>query len=597
MDAEIKSTILRGGEFLVKESKPEDIFTPEEFSEDQNMVIGMVKDFLKTRVLPNIEQLESLDIKLTEQLLFEMGELGILGIPFPEEYGGTQMDFVTNVMLTEYMSEARSFALSFGAHTSIGMLPILYFGTEEQKSKYLPPLVQGVRHAAYCLTEPGSGSDALGAKTHAKLSEDGKHYILNGQKMWITNAGFADVFTVFAKIDGKQFTGFIVEREWEGVSIGAEEKKLGIKGSSTCQVFFENVKVPVGNVLGEIGKGHRIAFNILNIGRIKLGAGAIGGSKLIARHSVRYATQRHQFKQPIANFGAIKYKLSEQATRIYVNESACYRAAYNIKEEEEALLAKGKTLGQALLGGAEEYSIECAILKVTGSECLDYCVDEGLQIYGGMGYSEEGPMAGAYRDARINRIYEGTNEINRMLSVNALLKKAMKGHVDLLSAAKAIQKEIMSMPSFSSNEDKEFLGREKVMVKDMKKAFLLVSGATVKELMMKLENEQEILMNMADMLIDIYLAESALLRTEKIAGVKGEEAAMPYIDMTRVFLDDAMERVNLNGRRCLCSWAEGDMKRMLMLGLKRFTKYDGINSKEARRRIADKLIEANDYCF
>ncbi len=604
MDTEIKSKILRGGEFLVKESKPEDIFTPEEFSEDQKMVIGMIQDFLKTRIHPNMEKLEGLDIKLTEQLLFEMGELGILGIPFPEEYGGSQMDFVTNVMLTEYMSEARSFALSFGAHTSIGMLPILYFGTEEQKSKYLPPLVQGVRHAAYCLTEPGSGSDALGAKTNAKLSEDGKHYILNGQKMWITNAGFADVFTVFAKIDGKHFTGFIVERGWDGVTIGAEEKKLGIKGSSTCQVFFENVKVPVENVLGKIGEGHQIAFNILNIGRIKLGAGAIGASKLIANNSIMYARDRKQFGQSIANFGAIKYKLSEQATRIYVNESACYRASHNIKEEEEALLEQGKTLGEALLGGAEEYSIECAILKVTGSECLDYCVDEGLQIYGGMGYSEEAPMAGAYRDARINRIFEGTNEINRMLSVNALLKKAMKGHVDLLSGATAIQKEIMSMPSFSDNKDKEFLGREKVMIQNMKKAFLLVAGATVKELMMGLKDEQEILMNMADMLIDIYLAESALLRTEKIVknkpekGLKGEPGeGTVYIDMTQVFLDDAMERVSLNGRRCLCSWAEGDMKRMLLLGLKRFTKYDGINSKEARRRIADKLIEEKKYCF
>lgn len=597
MDAEIKSTILKGGEFLIKETKSEDIFTPEEFSEDQLMVLGMVKDFMKTRIVPNIEQIESLDIKLTEQLLFEMGELGILGIPFPEEYGGSQMDFVTNIMLSEYMSEGRSFALSYGAHTSIGMLPILYFGTAAQKSKYLPPLIQGVRHAAYCLTEPGSGSDALAAKSNAKLSEDGKHYILNGQKMWITNAGFADVFTVFAKIDGTAFTGFIVEREWEGVSIGAEEKKLGIKGSSTCQVFFENVKVPVENVLGKIGKGHRIAFNILNIGRIKLGAGAIGGSKLIARNSIQYATQRKQFNQPISNFGAIKFKLSEQAMRIYVCESACYRAAHNIKEEEEALLAQGKTLGESLLGAAEEYSIECAILKVTGSECLDYCVDEGVQIFGGMGYSEEAPMAASYRDARINRIFEGTNEINRMLSVNALLKKAMKGQIDLLSSAKAIQKEIMALPSFSNNDDKEFLGREKAMVRNMKKAFLLVSGATVKELMLKLEDEQEILINLADMLIDIYMAESVVLRTEKMVKAKGEEAGIHYEDMMRIFLDDAMERVSLNGRRCLCSWAEGDMKRMLILGLKRFTKYDGINSKEARRRVADKLIEANDYCF
>ncbi len=597
METDIKTQILKGGEFLIKESTAQDMFTPEEFSEDQKMVIGMIRDFLKTKVLPNTNQIEDLDLELTEKLLAEMGELGILGIPFPEEYGGSDMDFVTNVLLTEYMSEARSFALSFGAHTSIGMLPLLYFGTEEQKSKYLPELVKGTKQAAYCLTEPGSGSDALAAKSTAVLTEDGKHYILNGQKMWITNAGFADVFTVFAKIDGQHFTGFIVERDWEGVSLGAEEKKMGIKGSSTRQVFFENVKVPVENLLGKPGKGHRIAFNILNIGRIKLGAGAIGASKVIAKNSVQYATQRKQFKQPISNFGAIKYKLSEQAMLIYVNEAACYRASHNIKEEEERLKAQGKSLGEALLGAAEEYSIECAILKVTGSECLDYCVDEGVQIYGGMGYSEEAPMASAYRDARINRIYEGTNEINRMLSVNALLKKAMKGEVDLMSAAMAVQKEIMSMPSFSKDEDKGVLGREKEMVRNMKKAFLLVAGATVKELMMKLEDEQEILLNIADVMMDVYLAESVVLRTEKIIAAKGEEAAVYYTDMTKIFLDDAMERVSLNGRRCLCSWAEGDMKRMLMLGLKRFTKYDGINSKEARRRIANKLIEENDYCF
>ncbi len=596
LQKETKDT-LQGGEFLIKDIDANAIFIPEEYSEDQLMMADMFRDFIKTKINPVIDQLENLDIELTKKLLEEAGELGILGTSFPEEYGGSMQDFVTNMYLSEVFAEARSFALSAGAHTGIGMLPILYFGNEEQKKRYLPDMVLGIKKAAYCLTEPGSGSDALAAKSKAVLSEDGKHYILNGQKMWITNAGFADVFTVFAKIDGEHFTGFIVENEWEGVSTAAEEKKMGIKGSSTRQVFFENVKVPVENVLGEIGKGHKIAFNILNIGRIKLGASTVGAAKVVADQSIKYANERHQFKVPISSFGAIKQKLAEQAIRIFVNESAVYRASQDIHHKESSLLADGKDLSAALLGGAEEYSIECALMKVHGSECLDYVVDEGVQIYGGMGFSEEAPMASAYRDSRINRIFEGTNEINRMLAVDRLMRKALRGTLDFLTPGMAVQKEIMSMPSFDSGKSDDWLHREKNMIKNMKKAFLLIAGATAQKLMKKLVEEQEVLMYMSDIMADIYLCESSLLRTEKFANMKGKEAADMHFEMTRTFMDDAIERINVNGKRCIAAWAEGDMKRTLLMGLKRFTKYEPINAKAARRKIADKLIEKNSYCF
>ena len=588
--------LIKGGEFLIKDLSASDMFTPEDFTEDQQMIINMVKDFIQKRVIPNFDKLEKLDIELTKKLLKEMGDLGILGVPFPDTYGGSQMDFVTNVLLSELMSEARSLALSFGAHTSIGMLPILYFGTEEQKLKYLPPLVAGDKFAAYCLTEPGSGSDALAAKSNAVLAEDGTHYILNGQKMWITNAGFADVFTVFAKVDGTHFTGFIIEKDWEGVSLGAEEDKLGIKGSSTRQVFFENVKVPTGNVLGEIGKGHKIAFNILNIGRIKLGSGAIGGSKKICSQAIQYANERKQFGKAISNFGAIQHKLAEQAIKIYVNESATYRASNDIGKLEHELLEEGKPLGEALLGGAEAFSIECALMKVQGSECLDYAADEGLQIYGGMGYSEEAPMAATYRDARINRIFEGTNEINRMLSVDMLLKKALKGELDLMSPAMKVQKELLSMPSFEGPSD-AFFAREKAMLQNLKKAFLLLAGATAQALMQNLATEQEILMNLSDMMANIYLAESAILRTEKMAIKNGAESCVLQQDMTKVYLDDSMENFSFAGKRVITGWAEGDMRKNLLMGLRRFTKYDGINTVAARRNIAKALIDANEYCF
>ena len=450
--------------------------------------------------------------------------------------------------------------------------------------------------AAYCLTEPGSGSDALAAKSSAVLSEDGNHYILNGQKMWITNGGFADLFTVFAKIDGEHFTAFLVEKDWEGVSLGEEEDKLGIKGSSTRQVFFENVKVPVENLLGEKGKGHKIAFNILNIGRIKLASGAFGGSKHICTFSVEYANQRHQFGKPLSSFGAIQFKLAEQAIKIWVNEAATYRAAQYIKLKEEALLEEGKSFGDALLGGAEEYSIECALMKVHSSEALDYCADEGVQIFGGMGYSEEAPMAAIWRDARINRIFEGTNEINRMLAMSMLLKRALKGELDLMSAVMKVQAELTGAPTDIPTNGK-LLRREKSMIANLKKAFLIIAGATVQKFMQSIENEQEILMDMSDMLGDIFNAESGILRAEKISLNRGKESAQVYLDMAQVFLDEATQRFICFAKRVINGWAEGDEKKLLLSALKRFTKYEGINQVAARRRIAGKLIEENKYCF
>ena len=586
--------LLKGGEFLVAESTPQDAFITNDFTDEQNMILNMVREFIKQRVAPNSAKIEKLDIELTKQLLGEAGAQGILGTSFPEAYGGFKQNFVTNMAITDAMAEGRSFSLSYGAHTGIGMLPILYFGTEEQKQKYLPELIAGTKFAAYCLTEPGSGSDALAAKTRADLNAEGTHYILNGQKMWITNAGFADVFVVFAKIDGEKFTGFIVERDFEGVSLGAEEMKLGIKGSSTRQVFFENVKVPVENLLGEIGKGHKIAFNILNIGRIKLAAGVVGASKEAIGHAINYANERKQFNTLISSFGAIQHKIGEMATQIYVNDAAMLRGSNDIGKMEEKLKAEGKELSEALLAAAEEYAIECAILKVRGSECLDFVVDESLQIYGGMGYSEEAPLASAYRDARINRIFEGTNEINRMLSVDMLLKRALKGHIDILNPALAVQKELTSFTLPTPVGD-ALLANEMHLVKNMKKVFLAVAGATVQALTTKLSTEQEILMDISDIMAEIYLCESAILATLKREDVVGSEKNAVAVKMTQVYVNDAVERVGKSARAAVAAWAEGDMKRTLLLAIKRFTKFEPINTKQLRREIAQHMINANQY--
>jgi alkylation response protein AidB-like acyl-CoA dehydrogenase len=531
-----------------------------------------------------------------KSLLTKAGEQGLLSVAFPEEYGGLGKDFVTATIVNEYLGAGHSFSVAIAAHTGIGTLPILYFGTPEQKQKYIPKLITGEWAGAYGLTEPNSGSDALGAKTTATLSADGKYYLLNGQKCWITNGGFAQIYTVFAKVDGDKFTGFIVERGTEGFTQGPEEHKMGIKGSSTVQLYFQDAKVPVENLLGEIGKGHKIAFNILNIGRLKLCAAAIGGARRALSTTVVYAKTREQFKQPISNFGAIKHKLAEMAMKVFVGESALYRTASWIDEKEKELLASGKPFNEALLGAAEEYAIECAMLKVYGSEVLDFVVDEGVQIHGGNGFSAEYNISRAYRDSRINRIYEGTNEINRLLTLDMTLKRAMQGRLNLMGPAMDVSKELMSIPDFGAEDETPF-AKEKKLVANLKKAILLTAGAAVQKLMMKIDNEQEVLMNIADMAIETFNAESVLLRVMKIADKQGEAASQQHLNIMRTYLYDAADKVNKSGKDAINSFADGDGQRMILMGLKRFTKAEPFNSKEARRAIADKMISEGKYCF
>lgn len=585
--------VTRGGEFLVRETSAADIFVPEEINEEQRMMVQMTRDFVEQELFPNDARIEKQEAGVAVELIRKAGDLGLLGASIPEEYGGYGKDFITSTFLTVALGDAGSLGVSLSAHTGIGTLPILYFGTEEQKKKYMPRLATGEWKAAYCLTEPGSGSDALAAKTSAVLSEDKKFWIINGQKMWITNGGFADLFIVFAKINGEQFTGFIVEGTAPGLSRGDEEQKMGIKGSSTRQIFFQDVKIPVENLLGEAGKGHLIAFNILNIGRLKLSAATVGGGKRICNTTIQYATQREQFKKPIASFGAIQYKIAEQAIRLFAVESAMFRAASDIENKKTALLEEGKKYHEALMGAAEEYAIECALLKVMGSEMIDYLVDEAVQVHGGIGFSEEYLPARAYRDARINRIFEGTNEINRLLSVDMLLKRALKGKIDLMSPAMAVQKELMSVPDMSEAEGD--YAYEKKMVSHMKKATLMTAGAAVQKLMMALENEQEILMNVSDMLSEIYTSESLLLRIEKLHKT-GHDVTL-LNDILSVFLHDSVNRLETAAKNALEAFAEGDELKMMLVGLKRFTRMEPFNCKNARRRIADKLIAENRYCF
>ncbi len=588
--------VLKGGEWLVKESSPADIFIPEDFTEEQRMIRDMCNQFLDMEVYPILDRIDNQEPGLMKSLVRKAGEQGLLATSFPEEYGGLGKDFVTSTIVNEYLGAGHSFSVAIAAHTGIGTLPILYFGTPEQKQKYIPKLISGEWAGAYGLTEPNSGSDALSAKTTAKLSSDGKYYLLNGQKCWITNGGFAQVYTVFAKVDGDKFTAFIIERGTEGFTQGPEEHKMGIKGSSTVQLYFQDCKVPVENVLGEIGKGHKIAFNILNIGRLKLCAAAVGASRRAISNSVEYAKTREQFKQPIANFGAIKHKLAEMAIKIFVGESSLYRTAKYIDEKEQELLDAGKPFGEALLGGAEEYAIECALLKVFGSEALDFVVDEGVQIHGGNGFSAEYNASRAYRDARINRIYEGTNEINRLLSLDMTLKRAMQGRLNLMTAAMAVQKELMSIPDFGSDDDALF-AKEKKLVINLKKAILLTAGAAVQKLMMKIDSEQEVLMNISDMAIETFNAESVLLRVMKMVNQQGEAACRNHIDIMQTYLYDAADKVNKSGKDAINAFADGDEQRMILMGLKRFTKTEPFNSKEARRRIADKMIAEGKYCF
>lgn len=592
-----KKSALMGGEFLIKDARPEDVFIPEEFDEEQRMIAQSCKDFLASEVYPNLERIDNLEEGLMPSILDKAGELGLLGISVPEEYGGFGKNFVTSMLSAEETGAGYSFSVSISAHTGIGTLPILYYGTEEQKQKYLPKLATGEYKGAYCLTEPGSGSDANSGKSKAVLTKDEKHYVLNGQKMWITNGGFAHVFTVFARIDDDEnLSAFIVDADSEGITLNPEEKKMGIKGSSTRQVFFNDVQVPAGNLLGKRNEGFKIALNILNIGRIKLAAAVLGGAKKTISQAVNYANERNQFGRPISKYGAIKDKLAKMAIKTYACESATYRASQNIEDLIKDLESQGTDPAKAALKGIEQYAVECAMMKVHGSETLDFVVDEAVQTYGGMGYSAESPVERAYRDSRINRIFEGTNEINRMLAVEMMLKKAMKGELDLMGPAKGVQDELMSIPDFDQSNEGLF-SNEKRYVANFKKAVLMTAGAAAQKLMMELAKEQEVLMNIADMLIETYVAESVLLRVEKLVTFKGEEETLIQQNMARAYVFDAAEKIGRCGREALMSFAEGDELRMMMLGIKRFSKVDPVNIKELRRSVAQTIIDKNEYPF
>jgi len=590
---------IKGGEFLIRETEVNEIFTPEEWNEEQRMIANTCKDFLKQEVYPRLDEIDSQkDPKLMPAILDKAGELGLLGTSVPQEYGGFGMNFNTTMLVAEEIGAGFSVAVALSAHTGIGTLPILYYGNDQQKKKYLPKLATGELKAAYCLTEPDSGSDANSGKTKAVLSSDGKHYVINGQKMWITNGGFADVFIVFAKIDNdKNLSAFIVEKAFGGITMNEEEHKMGIKGSSTRQIFFNDCKVPIENMLSERENGFKIAVNILNVGRIKLGAAAIGGSKKTISTAITYAKERKQFGTAIANFGAIKHKIAEMVTKVFASESACYRAGQNIDDAHDALVAGGMDSEKAKLKALEDFAIECAIMKVHGSEVLDFVVDEGVQIYGGMGFSAEGPMDRAYRDARINRIFEGTNEINRMLTIDMLMKRAMKGQIDLMTPAMAVQKELMSIPDFGVEEDTTVFAKEKKVLRNLKKAGLVVAGAAVQKFMAKLSEEQEVLMNLADILIELYIAESTLLRVEKLIMQKGEKAADIQKEIAMIYLHYAVEKAANSAKQAIYAFAEGDELKLMLLGLKRFTKIDPYNLKDARRKVANYAIDKGEYPF
>ncbi len=598
-----KKDLLRGGQFLVKETNCENVFTPEDFSDEQKMMRDSVREFIDREVIPHSEEFEKKNYELTKELMQKAGEMGFLGVSVPEEYDGLGMGFVTTMLVVDYISGATgSFSTAFGAHSGIGTLPITLYGNEEQKKKYLPKLATGEWFGAYALTEPGAGSDANSGKTKAVLSEDKKYYSITGQKMWISNAGFCNMMIVFARIeDDKNITGFIVEYDPEnpnGISLGEEEKKLGIHSSSTRQVFFNDTKVPVENMLSERGNGFKIAMNALNVGRIKLAGACLDAQRRVIDNAVKYANDREQFKTPIAKFGAIKSKLAEMATSAYVGESASYRAAKDIENRIEIRQSEGASHQEAELKGVEEYAIECSILKVAASEDLQNCSDEGIQIYGGMGFSADAPMESAWRDARITRIYEGTNEINRMLCVGMLVKKAMKGHVDLLGPATKVGEELTGIPSFEKPDFSELFSEELEMIKKLKKVFLMVAGSAVQKFGPQLEEHQQLLLASADILIEIYMAESAILRTQKNAKRFGEDSQKEQISMSKLYLYHAVEKINQKAKEGIISFAEGDEQRMMLMGLKRFTKYENYpNIVALRNTIADKITAENKYCF
>ena len=590
---------IQGGEFLVRETPAQDIFIPEEFSEEQKMMAQACQDFIDTEINTNVEKIDSMKHpELVPQLFKKAGDLGLLGIAVPEAYGGLGMSFNTSMLIADIIGASGSFSTTYGAHTGIGTLPILYYGTEAQKQTYLPKLATGEWAACYCLTEPDAGSDANSGKTKAVLSADGTHYLITGQKMWISNAGFADLLIVFAKIEeDKNLTAFIVEKTFGGITMNEEEKKLGIKGSSTRQVFFNDCPVPVANMLSDRGNGFKIAVNILNIGRVKLGAGVLGGARTVTSQCITYSTDRKQFGVAINTFGAVKAKLAEMATRIYATESLCYRAGQDIEDRMGALAAQGLSDSESKLKAMEQFAIECAIAKVHGSEVLDYIVDQGVQIYGGMGYSADAPMERAYRDARISRIYEGTNEINRMLMVGMVLKRAMKGEINLFEPAMAVAAELVSVPSFESIDTSELFAMEKDLVYKLKKVFLMVGGKAAMSLQDRIEDEQEIMMNLADVMIEIYAAESVLLRTEKLVSLRGEAACAAQIAMSKIYLYEAIDKVEAAAKEAIVSFAKGDEQKVMLMGLKRFTKPDFINTKELRRQVADVMIAEGKYPF
>ncbi|WP_234859112.1 acyl-CoA dehydrogenase family protein [Aquimarina aquimarini] len=595
----IKKTILRGGQFLVKETNCDDVFTPEDFSEEQRMMRDSAKEFVDRELWAHWERFENKDYAFTEECMRKAGELGLLGVAVPEAYGGLGMGFVSTMLVCDYISGATgSFSTAFGAHTGIGTMPITLYGNEEQKNKYVPKLASGEWFGAYCLTEPGAGSDANSGKTKAVLSEDGKHYSISGQKMWISNAGFCNLFIVFARIeDDKNITGFIVENDpSNGISLGDEEKKLGIHSSSTRQVFFSDTKVPVENMLSERGNGFKIAMNALNVGRIKLAAACLDAQRRVIGEATKYANERIQFKTPIMNFGAIKAKVAEMATNTYADESASYRAAKNIEDRIAIRQEEGNSHQEAELKGVEEYAIECSILKVAVSEDVQNCTDEGVQIFGGMGFSADTPMESAWRDARISRIYEGTNEINRMLAVGMLIKKAMKGHLDLLGPAMKVADELTGIPSFDTPDYSVLFSEEKEIIAKLKKVFLMVAGAAIQKYGPQIEEHQQLLMAASDILIEIYMAESTILRTEKNAKRFGEEAQETQIAMSQLYLYNAVDIVIRKGKEGIVSFAEGDEQRMMLMGLKRFTKYaNQPNVVALRTKIADKIAQENGY--
>jgi alkylation response protein AidB-like acyl-CoA dehydrogenase len=595
---ENKSSI-QGGEFLIRETSAHEVFIPEEFSEEQKMMAQACSDFIETEITPNATRIDSMkEPDLVPAIFKKAGELGLLGITVPEQYGGLGMSFNTSMLMADIIGAAGSFSTTYGAHTGIGTLPILYYGDEAQKSKYLPKLATGEWAACYCLTEPDAGSDANSGKTKAVLTADGKHYNITGQKMWISNAGFADLFIVFAKIeDDKNLTAFIVEKNFGGITMNEEEKKLGIKGSSTRQVFFNDCPVPVENMLSKRGNGFKIAVNILNIGRVKLGAGVLGGCRTVISHATQYANERKQFGVSISSFGAIKSKLAEMATKTYVTESLDYRAGQNIEDKINDLIAGGMDDAKAKLKGVELFAIECAIAKIHSSEVLDYVVDQGVQIYGGMGYSADAPMERAYRDARIARIYEGTNEINRMLMIGMLLKRAMKGELNIFEPAMAVSKELTSVPSFNSIDKSVLFNAEKEVVQNLKKVFLMVGGKAAMVLQDRIEDEQEVMMNLADILIEIYAVESAMLRTEKLVSQRGEEACADYIAMTQIYMAQAIDKVTAAAKEAIASFTKGDEQKVMLMGLKRFTKMDLVNTKELRRQVADTMIAKGKFPY